>query len=96
MSVQGQPIRCDVTQIVAHRNFDFWGDDICASAYIASVLPGRLARLELETTLAGQRYEFALQATDFHVASPRTLPGPAVYASESPGVDPFARAAAAR
>ena len=70
MSIQGKPTKCDVTRIAVPGKFDFWGDNILADAYIASVIPGHLARLDLSTTLDGKQYEFALRATDYLVAAP--------------------------
>ncbi len=67
--IQGKPTKCYVTRIGVKGTFDFWGDNICAETYTASVVPGLLARLDLSTTLDGKQYEFALRATGYFVAS---------------------------
>jgi len=69
MSILGKSTKCDVTRIAVSEKCGFWGDNIRAEAYTASSVPGYLARLKLCTTLDGERYEFALRATECLVAS---------------------------
>jgi pimeloyl-ACP methyl ester carboxylesterase len=66
--LRGTPTKCDVTRIAVPGTFDFWGNDIRAETYTASVVPGFLARLTLRTTLDGKQYDFVLQARDYLVA----------------------------
>jgi hypothetical protein len=67
--IQGKSTKCCITRIGVKSEFDFWGENICAETYTASVVPGLLARVDLSTTLDGKQYEFALRATDYSVAS---------------------------
>jgi pimeloyl-ACP methyl ester carboxylesterase len=69
--VQGKPTKCDVTRISVPGEFDFWGDNIRAEIYTASVVPGYLAQIELSTAVDGKQYEFALRMTTCSVAKPR-------------------------
>lgn len=66
-TILGQPTNCDVTQITAPDDFDFWGNDIRAEVWTASTVPGCLARLDLRTMLNGQQHRFELQITDYSV-----------------------------
>lgn len=67
MPIVGKSTKCDVTRITVPGEFDFWGGDIRADAYTASIVPGYLARLDLSTTLDGRQYKFALRMTAYSV-----------------------------
>jgi hypothetical protein len=61
LPILGKATKCDITRIAVPGEFDFWGDDVRAEIYTASVVPGYLARIELSTTLEGEHYGFALR-----------------------------------
>ena len=69
LPILGKATKCDVTRIAVPGEFDFWGDDIRAEIYTASVVPGYLARIELSTTIDGKQYGFALRVTRCLAAS---------------------------
>jgi len=76
VSVQGKPMKCDVTRISVPGEFDFWGPDIQAEACTSSAVPGYLVRLDLRTVLDGGQYEFTLRMTGHSLTGRRNSSGP--------------------
>jgi hypothetical protein len=63
--VGGQEITCQVRRVRSARESIGWGADVDALVHYSEQMPGGIVALDLKTSLAGERFQFEGQATDF-------------------------------
>ena len=69
LMVGGRAVACEVRMIRAPGRSLVWGEDIAATVHSSPAVPGAIVKLELETTIDGQRLRYRGMLADFGMPS---------------------------